>query len=88
MSKSLRERAEETTDKIQEILGVTTDQYPKAIVDAIEQTIIKALLEERERCAMIAYEQCCDEDIDQADKVSNEIRRIRTALIANLSSMR
>jgi len=88
MSKSLRDRADETTRKVQEILGVTSDEHPKEISDAIEQTIINALLEERERCATVAYDECCDEDIDRADKVANEIRRIRTALIANLSSLR
>ncbi len=87
MSKSLRERADEATTKIQDILGVTADEHPKEISDAIERTIINALLEERERCATVAFE-CCNEDEDQAHKIAREIRRVKTALIANLSSMR
>ncbi len=88
MVKSLRDRADEATRKVQEIMGVTPDKHPKEIADAIEQTIINALLEERERCASIAFDECCEEDRDRAHKVAEEIRRIRTALIANLSSMR
>ncbi len=88
MVKSLRERADEATRKVQEILGVTADEHPKEIADAIEQTIINALLAERERCATVAYEECCEEDQDRAHKVAGEIRRIRTALIANLSALR
>ncbi len=88
MTKSLRDRAEAATLKVQEILGVTVDQHPKEIADAIEQTIINALLEERERCATVAFDECCEEDRDRAHKVADEVRRIRTALVANLSSMR
>ena len=87
MNKSLRERAEATTRKVQEILGVTPEQHSGEIADAIERTIINALLEERERCATVAFE-CCEADQDRAHKVAEEIRRVRTALIANLSSMR
>lgn len=88
MAKSLRARAEEATLKVQEILGVTADEHPKEIADAIEQTIINALLEERDRCASVAFDECCDEDQDKAHKIAEEIRRVRTALIANLSSLR
>ncbi len=88
MTKSLKDRADEATRKVQQILGVTVEEHPKEIADAIEQTIINALLAERERCASVAYEECCEEDQDRAHRVAGEIRRIRTALIANLSSMR
>jgi len=88
MTKSLRDRAEEATRKVQEILGVTPEEHPKEIADAIEQTIINALLEERDRCATVAFDECCEEDRDRAHKVAEEIRRVKTALMANLSSLR
>ena len=87
MAKSLRERAEAATKEVQEILGVTADTHPKEIADALEQTIINALLEERQRCADVAF-KCCSEDMDKAHKIAKEINRGNTALIANLSSMR
>ncbi|NQV48322.1 MAG: hypothetical protein HQ504_11140 [Rhodospirillaceae bacterium] len=87
MTKSLRERAEETTAVVQEILGVSSDGISKEVAIAIEQAIIKALLEERNRCADVAF-NCCDEDKDKAHKVAEEVRRINTALMANLGSMR
>ena len=86
MTKSLRERAEETTAVVQEILGVSSDGISKEVAIAIEQAI-KALLEERNRCADVAF-NCCDEDKDKAHKVAEEVRRINTALMANLGSMR
>ena len=86
--KSLRERAEETKAKIQEILDVSCAGHDDEVIKAIEQTIIDALLEERERCATIAYDHVCEEDRDRAHKVSEEIKRVRNALAANLESMR
>ena len=87
MTKSLRDRADEATRKVQKILGVSPEEHPKEVADAIEKTIIKALLEERHRCADVAF-KCCEEDMDKAHKIADEIRRINTALVANLSSMR
>ena len=87
MTKSLRERAEEATQQVQTILGVSAEEHSQEVADAIEKTIINALLEERHRCADVAF-QCCEEDKDKAHKVAEEIRRVNTALMANLSSMR
>jgi len=87
MTKSLRERAEQATQEVHSILGVSSADHSKEVADAIEQTIIKALLEERHRCADVAF-QCCEEDEDKAHKLADEIRRVNTALVANLSSMR
>ena len=87
MTKSLRERAEQATHEVQNILGVSAEDHPKEVADAIEQTIINALLEERHRCADVAL-KCCEEDQDKAHKIADEIRRVNTALMANLSSMR
>ena len=74
MTKSLRERAEDAAQQVHTILGVDQDERPKEVADAIEKTIIKALLEERHRCADVAF-QCCEEDKDKAHKVADEIRR-------------
>ncbi|MEG3618026.1 hypothetical protein V5T82_06125 [Magnetovibrio sp. PR-2] len=86
--KSLRERAEEAKAKVLDILGVDDHSHDEEMVKAIEAIIIEALLEERERCATVAYDHCCAEDRDMAHKVADEIKRIRTALVANLDSLR
>ena len=87
MTKSLRERAEAATKEIQELLGVSVDTHPKEIADALERTIINALLEERQRCAEVAS-KCFKDDQQRGPQVAEEINRIHTALIANLSAMR
>ena len=86
--KSLRERADETAKRIQVILGPEAELYPKEITDAVEKAIIDALLEERERCASVAFDHVCIEDRDRAHKLAEEVRRVRTALVTNLNSMR
>lgn len=86
--KSLRERAQEASNKVQAILNTNDVEHELEVVKAIEQAIIDALLQERERCASVAYDQVCEEDRDKAHKVADEIRRIRNALSANLESLR
>ena len=86
--KSLRERAQEASIKVQGILNTNDVEHEMEVVKAIEQAIIDALLQERERCATVAFDQVCVEDRDKAHKVAEEIRRIRTALAVNLGSMR
>jgi len=86
MAKSLRDRAETATREVQEILGGDT-AHPKEIANAIERAITMALLEERKRCADVAS-QCYGEDKDKAHKVAEEVNRVNTALIANLSALR
>lgn len=86
--KSLRERALEVSKKVQDILNVDCTEHEQEVVKAIEQAIIDALLQERERCATVAYDHVCAEDRDKAHKVAEEIRRIRNALTANLESLR
>ncbi len=87
MAKSLRERAEAATKEVQDILGVSADTHPKEIADALERTIINALLEERRRCADVAS-KCFKDDQNKANEIAEEVNRINTALVANLSSMR
>ena len=87
MTKSLKERAEAATKELQKILGVSAESHPKEIADAVERTIIEALLEERQRCAAVAS-GCFKDDQQKANQIAKEINRVNTALIANLSAMR
>jgi hypothetical protein len=87
VTKSLRERAEQASQEVQKILGLSAEEHPKEITDAIEKTIISALLEERHRCADVAI-KCLDEDQSKAKLIAEEIRRVNTVLVSNLSSMR
>ncbi len=87
MTRSLRERAEAATKEVQELLGVSADTHPKETADALERTIINALLEERRRCANVAL-KCCGDDRETGQTIAEEINRTNAALMANLSSMR
>jgi len=87
MSKNLRERAEETAMEVQTILGISNNDHPKEVADAIEQAIIKALVDERYHCADVAQAYCAENE-DRAHRVAEEIRKVKSVLITNLSSMR
>ncbi len=87
MEKNLKERAEDTAQELSEILGLTSDKHSKEIADAVENAIIKALLDERKRCADVARDYCSD-DAKKAKEISEEIGRVRSVLITNLSAMR
>ena len=87
MTKNLRERADAATKEVQEILGVSADNHPKEIADAMERAIIKALLEERQRCADVAI-KCCGDDQKRGQTIVEEINRANAALVANLSALR
>ena len=87
MTKTLKERAELTTTKVLDILGLPETDHPKEVTDALKQAIIGALIEERVRCADVAYE-CCREDTEKAKVVAEEIRQVQSVLVTNLSAMR
>jgi hypothetical protein len=87
MATSLRERTDAATKEVQDILGVSADTQPKEIADAIERAITNALLEERKRCTDVAS-KCCGDDREKGQTIAEEINRINTALVANLSAMR
>jgi len=87
MSKNLRERAEITARELQGIIGVTNDAKSGEMADAIEQAIIKALVEERQRCAEVARDYYGD-DSDKGEAIADKISRVRSVLITNLSAMR
>ena len=87
MSKNLRERAEETASEIQTILGISADDHPKEVADAVESSIIRALIAERDRCADVAR-KCYEHDARKAKEVADEIAKVRSVIVANLSAMR
>lgn len=87
MSKNLRERAEDTAKEIQTIFGVSADDHPKEVADAVEQAIIRALIAERDRCAEVAR-WCHANDEEKAKEVSSEIAKVRSVIVSNLSAMR
>ncbi len=84
---NLKERAEKTAREIQKIIASSTDETSEKVAASIEAAIINALVEERQRCASVAF-HCCSEDQDKAHKVAEEIRLVKSLLITNLSSMR
>ena len=61
--------------------------HPKEITDALDKTIIAALLEERHRCADVAFESFKEDQV-KAKYIVDEIRRVNKLLVSNLSSMR
>ena len=87
MSKNLRERAEDAAREVQHILSVSEDDHPKEVADALEHAIIRALIAERDRCAEIAR-QCHFDDERKAKEVSDQISKVRSVLVANLSALR
>ncbi|NIO40486.1 MAG: hypothetical protein GTO41_10045, partial [Burkholderiales bacterium] len=64
-----------------------SQELEEQVADVIERAVIDAVLEDGELCTRVAKE-CCAADQDLAHKISEEIRRAQTALIANLSSLR
>ena len=87
MTESLKDRAEAATKEVQGILGGSGESNQEEIADAIERSITNALVEERKRCADVATE-CLSDDRETGERVAEEINRINSALIANLSAMR
>jgi hypothetical protein len=85
---NLRERASRAADNVCQILeAAPSEQHAKDLTDAIEREIIEAVLDESQRCALVAHE-CCDPDLDTAHKIRKGIEEAQTALVANLSSLR
>ena len=77
--------AEDAVSKVSEIVG--DDSKHDAIFSAVEEAVIKGMLEGQHR-AVDAAIQCPEADQDIAHKIASEIRRKNDALIANLSSLR
>ncbi len=87
MTKNLRERAEETAKEVKAILGIDRSDLMEDVVKAVEHAIIKALVEERERCAEMAR-RSHEDDEHKAREVAEEIGKVRSVMISNLAAMR
>lgn len=87
MKKNLRERAEVTAEEIRGILNLSPDDHPKEIVDAIEQSIINALVEERYRCADMIVADSAHQTA-AAQRMADEVRQVKSVLLTRLSSLR
>jgi len=87
MIRTLRQRAEDAAQEVQKILGVAPDDHPKEVADAVEQSIIRALVAERDRCAEVArvYHK---NDAPKGKELSDKISLVRSVLVSNLSAMR
>ena len=85
--KNLRERAEETSRVVHDILGLSQKDHPKEVTDAIEHAIIRALIEERHRCAELARAEM-SEDEQRAEYLAEKIRAVNSVLQTTLTSMR
>jgi hypothetical protein len=85
---SIRPRAEKAAQAILGVLGADASaEQTAAVVKAIEAAMIDAYRDCSERNAKAAL-AVCEEDLDKAHKIADEIRRANVALVANLSSMR
>ncbi len=85
---SIRPRAEKAAQAIIGLLGTdASTEQTAAVVKTVEAAMIDAYRDCTERNAKAAL-SVCEEDLDKAHKIAEEIRRANIALIANLSSMR
>ncbi|MFQ5756929.1 MAG: hypothetical protein ACE5H7_12700 [Acidiferrobacterales bacterium] len=83
-----RERARSAAKNVSGIIqSAPSDELEQQVAAVIERAMIDAVLEDGERCVKAAV-NCCSADKDLAHKITDEIRRSNTALIANLSSLR
>lgn len=84
----LRARAEEATGSIVSALGIkVTPEQATEITKIVEAAMIDAYRDCTERNAEAAL-SVCEEDLDRAHKIAEEMRRANVALIANLTSLR
>ena len=81
-------RANEAASAVIKLLGANPDTMQiKEIAQIIEAAMIDAYRDCTERNTKVAA-ACCEEDLDKAHKIADEMRRANIALIANLSSLR
>ena len=85
---NFRERARSAAKNVSGIIqSAPPDELEQQVAAVIERAMIDAVLENGERSVKAAV-NCCSADKDLAHKITEEIRRSNTALIANLSSLR
>ncbi|MEE8212784.1 MAG: hypothetical protein V3T12_03380 [Acidiferrobacterales bacterium] len=85
---NFRERARSAAKNVSGIIqSAPPDELEQQVAAVIERAMIDAVREDGQRCVKAAV-NCCLADKDLAHKITEEIRRSNTALIANLSSLR
>jgi len=85
---SLKSRTDDVTSAVVDLIdGAADPETTKAIAKIVEKALIASYRDCTERNTRVAA-ACCAEDEDKAHKISEEMRRANTALIANLSGMR
>ena len=88
MTDNIRKYSSAAASQIFEALGTTpSKEQTEQAVRAVEQAVIKAVLDVRSECVDAAL-NCASADEDIAHKIAKEIRQANNVLIANLSSMR
>ncbi len=84
----MKKRAHQAVGEIVGIVG--GDLLPeqrRAIEKVVEDLLVDALRACAETCGEAAS-ACCPEDEDMAHKIAREVEQARSALVANLSSLR
>lgn len=82
----IQELADNTAKEIITSLGSNIDKS-RDVSRIVEKALVTVLREARVTCVDVVN-TCCSSDQDLAHKISNELRKKETALIANLSSLR
>ncbi len=84
----IADRAKKVAGDIVSLQGGKPDPAKtREITRIIETAMIDAYRDCTERNAKAAL-SVCEEDLDKAHKIAEEMRRANTALVANLSSLR
>ncbi len=84
---TIRTHAEAAAEQVFSVVGDLADDQRTRIRQYIETEMINLVRIEHSNCAKVAA-VCCSADRNLAHKISAEIERETTALIANLSGMR
>lgn len=85
---NLKERSQKAVRDACKALGSDlTDEQESIVVKVIQEAMVDAIRETAAESGKAALE-CCSHDKDMAHKISEEIKRSQTALIANLDSLR
>ncbi len=83
---AIQQLASGATKEILAAIGGGDDKSAE-ISRIVEKALVSAIRETQSKC-LDAVTVCCSPDNDLAHKISSELKRQQSALIANLSSMR
>lgn len=84
---SFTKTAKNTAEELLGKMGVGANQQQKEeMAKVIEKALIKAALEEQQRCVH-SVNICCSADQDTAHKIARRIKEHETSVIANLKGL-